>query len=200
MKRSFEPTQHCDGRAGSVPARRGFSQRLFAALGLCLSLLGAPVAFAGGGAGGELCVRDAGGALAGAWPLVEGEGCAIRYTHSVALTPVDDHFIIRDGVINLDKTVYQDFGAGLPSAPEPGQEMSAGNGRIVMSGYARPLETFDVRVGRVAGHALLLPASAGGGEVSFTKLAPAGSALTFTYAPQGCGAGATPHEPLQRQP
>ncbi len=198
--------QHCDGRAGSVPARRGFSQRrargarLFAALGLCLALLGAPVAFAGAGAGGELCVRDAGGALAGAWPLGEGEGFAIRYTHSVALTPVEDHFIIRDGVINLDKTVYQDFGAGLPSAPEPGQAMSAGNGRIVMSGYARPLKTFDVRVGRVAGHALLLPESAGGGEVPFTKLAPAGSALTFIYAPQGCGAGARPHEPLQRQP
>ena len=198
--------QHCDGRAGSVPARRGFSQRraraarLFAALGLCLALLAAPVVSATGAGAGELCVRDAVGALAGAWPLGEGEGFAIRYTHSVALTPVEDHFIIRDGVINLDKTVYQDFGAGLPSAPEPGQEMSAGNGRIVMSGYARPLKTFDVRVGRVAGHALLLPDSAGGGEVPFTRLAPAGSALTFTYAPQGCGAGATPHEPLQRQP
>ncbi|MBD5417553.1 MAG: DUF1850 domain-containing protein [Desulfovibrio sp.] len=198
--------QHCDGRAGSVPARRGFSQRRaraarpLAALGLCLLLLAPAAAFAAQGASGELCVRDAGGALVGAWPLGEGEGFAIRYTHSVALTPVEDHFIIRDGVINLDKTVYQDFGAGLPSAPEPGQQMSAGNGRIVMSGYARPLKTFDVRVGRVAGHALLLPASAGGGEVPFTRLAPSGSALTFTYAPQGCGAWAQPQEPLQRQP
>ncbi|MBD5626649.1 MAG: DUF1850 domain-containing protein [Desulfovibrio sp.] len=167
---------------------------------MCLALLGALVLSATGAGAGELCVRDARGALAGAWPLGEGEGFAIRYTHSVALTPVEDHFIIRDGVIHLDRTVYQDFGAGLPSAPEAGQQMSAGHGRIVMSGYDRPLRTFDVRVGRVAGHALLLPASAGGGEVPFTRLAPAGSALTFTYAPQGCGAGATPHEPLQRQP
>lgn len=174
--------------------------RLFAALGLCMALLAAPAAFAAQGASGELCVRDAGGALAGAWPLGEGEGFAIRYTHSVALTPVEDYFVIRGGVIYLDRTVYQDFGAGLPSAPEPGQQMSAGKGRLVMSGYDRPLKTFDVRVGRVAGHTLLLPDGAGGGEVPFTELAPGGSALTFTYAPQGCGAGAKPHEPFQRQP
>ena len=145
-------------------------------------------------------MRDAQGALAGAWLLAEGEGFAIRYTHSVALTPVEDHFVIRGGVIHLDRTVYQDFGAGLPSAPEAGQQMSAGHGRIVMSGYDRPLRTFDVRVGRVAGHALLLRDGAETRETPLADVAPAGSALTFTYAPQGCGAGARPHEPFQRQP
>lgn len=145
---------------------------------------------AAGEAAGELCVFDAGGSVVGAWPVGEGQGFAIRYTHSVALTPVEDHFVIRDGIIRLDKTVYQDFGAGLPSAPESGQSMRAGNGRIVMSGYDRPLPRFDVRVGRVAGHVLVLPPAGGEmREVPLADLAPAGSALTFTFAPRGCGAG-----------
>ncbi len=144
---------------------------------------------AAGEAGGELCALGADGSVLGAWPMAEGQGFAIRYTHSVALTPVEDHFVIRDGIIRLDKTVSQDFGAGLPSAPEPGQSMSAGNGRIVMSGYNRPLPRFDVRVGRVAGHVLLLPAGGGMRELPLTDLAPAGNALTFTFAPCGCGAG-----------
>ncbi|MBD5538602.1 MAG: DUF1850 domain-containing protein [Desulfovibrio sp.] len=151
----------------------------------------APLAAQGAGAGGELCVLTAEGAVAAAWPLGEGQGFAIRYTHSVALTPVEDHFVIRDGVIHLDKTVYQDFGAGLPTAPEAGQRMSAADGHLVISGYSRPLARFDVRVGRVAGHTLLLPPDAGQAETPLADLAPAGSALTFTYAPQGCGAGAT---------
>ena len=149
-----------------------------------------PQAAAAGEAAGELCVRDAAGAVAGAWPLREGQGFAIRYTHSVALTPVEDHFVIRDGIIQLDKTVYHDFGAGLPTAPGPGQRMSATDGRLVISGYAMPLESFDVRVGRVAGHTLLLPPGAGTRETPLADLAPAGSALTFTYAPHGCGARA----------
>lgn len=136
---------------------------------------------------GELCILDAQGAVKGAWPLAEGQGFAIRYTHSVALTPVEDHFVIRDGIIHLDKTVYQDFGAGLPTAPEAGQRMRSADGRLVISGYARPLASFDVRVGRVAGHTLLLPPGAGKGETPLAELAPPGSALTFTYAPQGCG-------------
>lgn len=190
----------CSGdRAGQAPARRGFSPggaaghgfvRLLGAifLGAVLALVSA--AGAADGAAGELCVLDAAGAVAGAWPLAEGQRFAIRYTHSVALTPVEDHFVIRGGIIHLDKTVYQDFGAGLPTAPGPGQSMSAADGRLVISGYARPLERFDVRVGRVAGHTLLLPPGAGQAEIPLAELTPPGSALTFTYAPHGCGSRA----------
>lgn len=152
-------------------------------------MLAAQPADAAGKTAGELCALDAAGAVLGAWPMGEEQGFAIRYTHSVALTPVEDHFVIRDGIIRLDKTVYQDFGAGLPSVPESGQSMSAGNGRIVMSGYDRPLPRFDVRVGRVAGHVLLLPGEGGARELPLLNLAPAGSALTFTFAPRGCCAG-----------
>lgn len=59
--------------------------------------------------------------------------------------------------IFLEKTVYQDFGAGLPHTPGPGQTMSTGDGHIVISGYHKALPSFEVRVGRIARHTLLLP-------------------------------------------
>ena len=118
-------------------------------------------------------------------PAPEGFAFGIRFTHSVALSPVEDWFSVRDGVIHLDKTVYQDFGAGLPHEPEPGQTMTAENGRIVISGYDRPLPSFTVRVGRIANHSLLPPPSCGAGAEIFLKsLAPAGSPVTFTLIPE----------------
>ena len=96
-------------------------------------------------------------------PAEEGFVFGIRFTHSVALSPVEEWFSVRGGVIHLDKTVYQDFGAGLPHYPEPGQTMTAENGRIVISGYDRPLPSFTVRVGRIANHSLLPPPSCGAG-------------------------------------
>lgn len=167
---------------------------------LCVLLLAVTPVAASDETGGKLCVWDASGAVVGAWPMRDGQGFVIRYTHSVALTPVEEHFVIKDGGIWLDKTIYQDFGAGLPSTPESGQRMSVGNGCIVMGDYNRPLVTFDVRVGRVAGHALLLHSDAGTQEIALAALASPGSALTFTFAPQGCGAGPSAHESFQRQP
>lgn len=172
---------------------------LLSALCLWVVFLATP-ALAADEAEGELCIRNEVGATVAAWPMRQGQAFAIRYTHSVALTPVEDHFVIKGSVIHLDKTIYQDFGAGLPSAPEPGQSMSKSKGRIVISGYDRPLAAFDVRVGRVAEHTLLLPTESGLREMPLADLAAPGSALSFTYAPQGCGAGPSAHESFQRQP
>lgn len=118
-------------------------------------------------------------------PAPEGFAFGIRFTHSVALSPVEDWFSVKDGVIHLDKTVYQDFGAGLPHEPEPGQTMKTEGGHIVISGYDRALPSFTVRVGRIANHSLLPPPSCGAGAEIFLKsLAPAGSPVTFTLIPE----------------
>ena len=85
-------------------------------------------------------------------------GCfGIRYTHSVALSPVEDWFYAKGGTIFLDKTSYQDFGAGLPHSPEAGQRMQVGGGMVSISGYDRALPELVLRVGRVARHMLVLP-------------------------------------------
>lgn len=174
-------------KSGGVPV---CGPGLFAALCLCLLFLANTAGEAGAAgpdAGGELRLLDASGAIVAAWPLAEGQAFAIRYTHSVAQTPVEDQFRIKGGVIHLDRTIYRDFGAGLPTAPEGGQSMRVEKGRVVISGFDRPLPAFDLRVGRVAGHTLILlspnDSAEPVAEMPLARLARPGSALTVTYAP-----------------
>lgn len=138
--------------------------------------------------GSDLVLKDARGAVLFACPAQEGFTFGIRYVHSVAKSPVEDWFHVVHDVIFLEKTIYQDFGAGLPHNPGPGQSMSAADGHIVIQGYHMALPSFDVRVGRIAQHVLLLPKDSGkeqGGtrEVPLAELAPPGSAITFAVVP-----------------
>lgn len=116
-------------------------------------------------------------------PVKEGTLFGIRYIHSVAQTPVTDYFKIKDASIWLDRTVYSDFGAGLPHNPEDGQVFSHHNGQLVLSGFNRKLGSFQLRVGRVAEHMLLvLPGRGtkkGPREIPLARLAEPGSTLTF---------------------
>lgn len=119
-------------------------------------------------------------------PARNGEGFAIRYIHSVALTPVTDYFIIRDGKIFLDKTIYHDFGAGLPHAPESGQQMKTGHGQISITGYNREIPELGVRVGRVADHRMLIfdkerneKGDVEPREVPLAGLSPPGTVIMF---------------------
>lgn len=119
-------------------------------------------------------------------PVKNGSVFGISYLHSVALSPVTDYFIVRDGSIWLDRTVYEDFGAGLPHAPEGKQVMRSHNGKISISGYDKKLGSFQLRVGSVANHILLLmpgdkPAQPGRGwtKIPLNAIAEPGSALTF---------------------
>lgn len=128
----------------------------------------------------RLRVTDAGGKTRILLPFGNGSVFGIRYIHSVARSPVTDWFAVSDGCLYLEKTEYQDFGAGLPHMPEGGQRMSTGNGKVVISGFHRALPRFDLRVGRIARHTLLLPAAGGGWhELPLNRVAPPGAALTF---------------------
>lgn len=128
----------------------------------------------------RLELRDARGDLLWSTPAWNGMTFAIRYKHSVALTPVEDWFAVVDGVIELQRSEYQDFGAGLPHAPEQGQSMRVEGGRVIMDGYRRPLPSFDVRVGRVAQHTLLLDDASGRRKaVPLDSLARPGQVITF---------------------
>ena len=63
----------------------------------------------------RLVLRDSSGRELFSRPAPDGSEFAIRYRHSVALSPVEDWFSVSGGCIYLEKTVYQDFGAGLLS-------------------------------------------------------------------------------------
>ncbi len=140
---------------------------------------------------GRLVLKNADGVVLFSCPARDGLAFGIRYIHSVAKSPVEDWFRVSRGMIFLEKTVYQDFGAGLPHNPGPGQTMSTGDGHIVISGYHKTLPFFDVRVGRIARHTLLLPregatdgdsAQGNAREIPLATLSPPGSAVTFTLA------------------
>lgn len=133
--------------------------------------------------GQRLVLRDSGGRELFSRPAPDGSRFAIRYRHSVALSPVEDWFSVSGGCIYLEKTVYQDFGAGLPHQPGPGQRMYTENGKVVISGYHMALPSFDVRVGRVANHTLLLPEGEGMlEEIALNTLLEPGQAITLTIA------------------
>lgn len=109
---------------------------------------------------------------------------AIRFIHSVAKSPVTDYFIIKDGKIFLDKTVYHDFGAGLPHAPEGGQRMKAQNGEISITGFNREMPDLEVRVGRVADHTLLIfDGKDKPEEIPLASIAKPGSVIVFKVRP-----------------
>ena len=113
--------------------------------------------------------------------LEEGQQFGVRYIHSVAKSPVEDWFSIEGDTIFLEKTVYQDFGAGLPHEAGEGQIMDFGNGHITISGFHRPLPSFDLRVGRIARHTLLLEQESGNmREIPLDTLLRPGKAVTFS--------------------
>ena len=128
----------------------------------------------------QLVLSDSTGKELLAVPMGEGDEFAIRYTHSVAQSPVEDWFSVEDGIIYLEKTVYQDFGAGLPHNADEGQIMDFGGGRISISDFHRALPAFDLRVGRTANHTLLLEQDDGTTrEIPLNTLIKPGQAVTF---------------------
>ncbi len=90
-------------------------------------------------------------------PLPKNSKFCIRFTHSVALSPVDECFVADAGDVVLKSTIYHDFGAGLPHSPEAGQEMIFKDGKIIINGYSLRIPVLQVRVGRIAKHILMLP-------------------------------------------
>ena len=92
---------------------------------LCLCTLlwaGAARAASPDGADGDLVLKNADGAVLFSCPAREGLSFGIRYIHSVAKSPVEDWFRVSQQTIFLEKTVYQDFGAGLPHTSGAGAD------------------------------------------------------------------------------
>lgn len=109
----------------------------------------------------RLCVRNVANELVFFSPLPQSQVFCIRFVHSVARSPVEEWFRFRDGDLLLESTVYQDFGAGLPFDAGPGRHMVVRDGVIGLSGFNQLLPELTVRVGRIAGHTLLLESPTG---------------------------------------
>lgn len=85
--------------------------------------------------------------------VAPGDEFEIRYTHSVARTVVLEKFRVRpDGKITVFETIYQDFGAGLPSELDEGAQVEVGPGGVRITGMERVMSSIPLRVGSIARH------------------------------------------------
>ena len=86
-------------------------------------------------------------------PAAPGDEFEISYTHSVARSLVVEKFrITPDRRITLYETVYQDFGAGLPSEPDEGAKMELTPSGVRITGMERVMSSIPLRVGSIARH------------------------------------------------
>lgn len=102
-------------------------------------------------------ITDKDGALAGAFMFESGDEFVIRFTHSWNRTPIDEIYRIGDSGLELQETLFEDFGAGLQSYEEPGQKMELIGNKIRISGIRRSVPDLTYRVGQiVANHSLIV--------------------------------------------
>ncbi|MBQ7585494.1 MAG: DUF1850 domain-containing protein [Desulfovibrionaceae bacterium] len=129
----------------------------------------------------NLCLLDTKGQVLWQKEFPLGTKFGLKFTHSVAKTPVEDWFSLAKNQIFLEETIYQDFGAGLPFETASGQKMTFQKGQIILSSLHTSLKTFEVRVGRIANHTLLVPgqAQARFEAIPLKTLATPGQAITF---------------------
>ncbi len=130
----------------------------------------------------RLTVTDARGTLLLTTPLPDGVCFGIRFIHSVARSPVEEWYCRHNASLCLEKTVYHDFGAGLPHRAEQGQNMRFTRGAIILEGFHRSMPTVTYRVGRIAKHELLLPHTDPSLHYPLRLLRPPGQSITFSLS------------------
>lgn len=115
------------------------------------------------------------------YDLDPGEEFSVTFIHSVNQTPVTDCYDAdRDGKIYVRKTIYYDFGAGVPFDIGPGESLSyAENGAMVISGIDRLIPDYIIFVGTVSDHTLAI----GGEEISLRNLCGRNAKVRIVYEP-----------------
>lgn len=79
------------------------------------------------------------------------DGFTISYIHSINLTPVDEVFSIADGMLRLDREIFEQLSTGMTSGDEDG--FAVEDGKFVTRPQRRFAEV-ALRVSPVPGHVL----------------------------------------------
>ncbi len=97
----------------------------------------------------------------------EGAEFSVEFIHSVNKSPVKDVFVVRDGKIYADRTIYATFGAGVQTEVEEGQTLGYDEeGNMIVSGFNMEFPRVNCIVGTVYDHVLEI----GGESISLTEL------------------------------
>lgn len=115
------------------------------------------------------------------YSMAPGEEFSITFIHSVNKSPVTDWYETDgQGRIWLRRTVYYDFGAGVPFDLNEGETLSyADNGAMVISGIDREIPEFLIFVGTVSDHTLSIK----GKEISLRDLCGRNAKVRITFTP-----------------
>ncbi len=106
----------------------------------------------------------------------EGSEFSVEFIHSVNQSPVIDVFVIRDGSIVADRTVYSAFGAGVQTFVEDGQTLEYDeHGNMVVSGFDIVFPEVKYIVGTVSDHVLRIE----GESISLTELCGKNAHIAF---------------------
>lgn len=87
-----------------------------------------------------------GAGVIGHLPLAPGEQLGVSFVHSVDKLPVQDWYVLRDGVLVQESTRLVQFGAGMGHIPGQGVGHDDGDWWEV-TGLDRPIGTLVLRVG-----------------------------------------------------
>ncbi len=97
----------------------------------------------------------------------EGTEFSVEFIHSVNKSPVKDVFVVRDGKIYADRTVYSAFGAGVQTEIEDGQTLEYDDeGNMIVSGFNTEFPRVKYIVGTVSDHILEIS----GESISLTNM------------------------------
>lgn len=84
-----------------------------------------------------------------------GEEFSVSFIHSVNISPVTEIFQIQDGQIVLAALEFETFGAGMPTALEPGQELiRLPDGGMRIEGFDRVINSLRFIIGHTTEHTL----------------------------------------------
>ena len=104
---------------------------------------------------------------------------SVSFVHSVNQSPVTDVFVVKNGKIYADRTVYAAFGAGVQSTLEGDEVLSYDeNGNMVVSGFNTVFPQVKYIVGTVYDHVLVLD----GETISLTALCGRNAHVAFRLA------------------
>lgn len=140
------------------------------AVGIAVSLLHMPLF-------PSLTIRDSELRWLWAQRVESGERFILRYTHSVARTQVDEVMRVEGRQIMVEASIYESFGAGLPSNPEGAQVLELSDGRLILSNIDLVQPYIEVRIGQVtANHQLLVH----GRVIPLSSLGKPGTSVRFS--------------------
>jgi hypothetical protein len=91
-------------------------------------------------------------------PLENKDRFIIKYTHSIHLSDVLEHYkILENGNIMQTQLVYEDYAIGMPSGALNGEVFSSKDGKITISNMEREFLYIDLRIGQiVSNHQLIV--------------------------------------------